>query len=129
MWKEMRSYWKKACLVMILGAAYSLWLWRDADMERTLLLSNVLAVIAMLFFLVALAGVLHNLHALAAFSYGLRYVAHIFRNFRDRDELTGERMISYADYIQTYKRWKSVPLSFSLFGIFLLLSLAVWFLF
>lgn len=128
MMKDFKISWKMPCIVTAVGAAYSLWLWRDAAMS-TLLISNILSVIAMLFFMVAIAGILHNIHAMAAFSYSFRYLSHIFRNLRDRDMLTNEKMMSYADYIQGYTKWKSVPVSFAFFFIFLTLSMAVWLIF
>ena len=127
--KELRRYWKKACTVIALGTVYCLWLWRDVAMEPVLFISNVLAVISLLFLLIALAGVMHNIHALSIFSYSMRYLSHLFRNLRNRDELTGEPMIGYSDYIQSYKKWNTVPVSFLLFFIFISLSLLVWFLF
>ena len=126
--KELKYSWKMPCAVIILGALYSLWLWRDAAMSK-LLVANVLSVIAMLFLIVAIAGVLHNVHAMAAFSYSFRYLSHLFRNLRDRDMLTNEKMISYADYIKGYTKWKTVPVSILFFFIFMVLSMAVWFIF
>lgn len=130
MFKRMlRHYWKKAAIIIAVGTGYSLWLWRDTAVEPVLLVSNILSVIAFLFLLVALFGTMHNVHALAVFSYGTRYMAHLMRNVIDRDELTNEPMISYADYVQSYSKWTSVPLSYLFFLIFLGLSLLVWFLF
>ncbi len=127
--KMLRHYWKKAALIIAIGTAYSLWLWRDSAIEPVLLVSNIFSVISLLFLLVALFGTMHNVHALSIFSYGFRYLNHLIRNVWDRDELTGEPMIGYADYVQSYEKWTSVPMSYLFFLIFTALSLLVWFLF
>ena len=116
-------------MIIAIGTGYSLWLWRDAAVEPVLLVSNICSVISLLFLLVALFGTMHNIHALAVFSYGFRYMNHMLRNAWNRDELTEEPMIGYADYVQSYEKWTSVPLSYLFFFIFLALSLLVWFLF
>ena len=130
MFKEMfRHYWKKAAAVIAAGAGYSLWLWHSSAMEPVLFISNMFSVISLLFLLVALFGTMHNVHALAVFSYGFRYMNIMLRNAWNRDALTEEPMISYADYVQSYRKWTSVPMSYLFFIIFMVLSLLVWFLF
>lgn len=126
--RDLKSGWKMPCTIITAGTLYSFWLWRDAVMSK-LFAANVLSVIAMLFLVTAIAGVLHNVHAMAAFSYSFRYLSHLFRNLKDRDMLTNEKMMSYADYIQGYRKWKTVPASFFFFFIFISLSMAVWFIF
>lgn len=127
--KVLGQYWKLICIIIALATGYSLWLWRDTSMDTVLLISNVLSVNALLFLLVGLAGLVHNTHALAIFTYSTRYLAHLFRNLRDRDELTNEPMIGYAEYVDSYAKWTYVSAAFVCFFIFLGLSLLVWFIF
>ena len=127
--KGLCRYWKFVCIIVALATGYSLWLWRNTSMDMVLLISNILSVNALLFLLVGLAGLVHNTHALAIFTYSTRYLAHLIRNLRDRDELTNEPMIGYAEYVKAYTQWSYVSTAFLFFFIFLALSLLVWFLF
>ena len=122
----LRKFLKKAILITVVSACYALWLWRDAGFGVGRLCANVLSVVGMVFFIYGLIGLVHNTHALAAFSYSFRYVAHMVRNLRNRDAVTGKDIITYPDYVASYTKWKDVHLVFAAAAVFTVLSLVNW---
>lgn len=124
--QKVKRFWKKAVIITLIGFVYPLWLWKDSDMSAGLLAANVCSVVSLLFFVYGIVGVLHNVHALAAFTYSFRYVAHMVKNARNRDTLTDQEIPSYADYIASYEKWEDVPVAFAFFGVTFVLFLFIW---
>lgn len=126
---DFRVFLKKSIVVTVLSAAYGLWFWRDAGLSAGLLCANVLSLVGLVFFVWALLGVVHNVHAMAAFSYSFRYVMNMVRNARNRDAATDENIIEYHEYVASYEKRKNVPWCFLAAAAFTALSLILWLIF
>lgn len=124
-----RNFLKKAIVVTVLSAAYALWFWKDAGLGAGLLCANVLSVIGMVFFIWGLLGLVHNTHAMAAFSYSFRYVMNMVRNLKNHDDATDEPIIEYHEYVASYEKRDNVPWCFVVAVAFTAVSLAIWYLF
>ena len=124
----LRKFLKKATIVTVLSAAYALWFWKDAGLSAGLLCANVLSVIGMVFFVWGLLGLVHNTHAMAAFSYSFRYVMNMVRNLKNNDAATDEAIIEYHEYVSSYEKRGNVLWCFAAAAGFTVLSLVLWFL-
>lgn len=123
-----RKFLKKSVVVSSLAAGYALWLWWGKDLGLLRLLANAFSVVGMVFFVWGLLGLVHNTHAMAAFSYSFRYVFNMVRNLKNRDDATDERIIEYHEYVAGYDKRDNVPWCFIAAAGFTVLSLALWFL-
>ena len=121
-----RTFLKKSVVVTILSAGYALWLWWDNHLGLLRLLSNPLSVVGMVFFVWGLLGLVHNTHAMAAFSYSFRYVMNMVRNLKNRDDATDERIIEYHEYVASYDTRDNLLWCFIAAAGFTVLSLALW---
>lgn len=125
----LRKFLKKAVVITVLSTVYALWFWKDAGLSAGLLCANVLSVVGMVFFVYGLIGLVHNTHALGAFTYSFRYVVNMVRNARNRDDATDKEIISYPEFVASYVKWPDVHLAFIAAAILIVLSLVLWFLF
>lgn len=123
---QLRKFLKKAVVLSVASAAYAVWLWKDLALGTVLLSSNVLSVVGMSFFVWGLIGLVHNMHALAALTYSLRYVMHMVRNVRNKDAATGKEVISYVDYVASIEKRENIPWCFLAAAGFTALSVVLW---
>ena len=123
-----RKFLKKSVVVTILSVGYALWLWWEKDLGLLRLASNTLSVVGMVFFIWGLLGLVHNTHAMAAFSYSFRYVMNMVRNLKNRDDATDERIIEYHEYVASYEKRDNILWCFIAAAGFTALSMALWYL-
>ncbi len=107
---ELRKFIKKAALITAVSAAYSLWLWKDAGKDFWRLCSDVTSVIGLVFLVIGVFSLVHNLRGLVAFTYSFRYVGNMIRNVRNRDAATDETIPGYVEYRNDVETWKNAPL-------------------
>lgn len=123
---QLRKFLKKAVVLSVVSAAYAVWLWKDLELGTVLLSANVLSVVGMSFFVWGLIGLVHNMHALAAFTYSLRYVMHMVRNVRNKDDATNKEVITYVDYVASIEKRENIPWCFLAAAGFTALSIVLW---
>ena len=125
---SLRKFLKKSTIVTILAVGYSIWLWWGKNLGLLRLAANTLSVVGMVFFVWGLLGLVHNTHAMAAFSYSFRYVVNMVRNLKNRDDATDEEIIEYHEYVASYEKRDNILWCFIAAAGFTVLSLALWFL-
>lgn len=122
----LRKFLRKAAIVAIAFGGYSVWLWHGLGLGFLRVAANALSVIGMVMFVWGLMGLVHNTHALAAFTYSLRYVLHMVRNVRNKDDATNKDVISYVDYVAAMDKRENVAWCMIAAAGFTLLSLLLW---
>lgn len=123
---SLRKFLTKSVAVALASALYAIWLWKDTELTIIQLAANVLSVVGMVFIVWGLIGLVHNAHALAAFTYSFRYVMHIVRNARNKDDTTNKRVITYAEYVETIEKRDNIPWCFIAGAIFTAISVVLW---
>ncbi len=124
--EEFRKFLTKSIAIALAAALYAIWLWKDAGLAPVQLAANVISVVGMVFMVWGLIGLVHNAHALAAFTYSFRYVMHIIRNARNKDDVTNKSVITYAEYVETIEKRENVAWCFIAGAIFTAISLVLW---
>ena len=125
---KFRKFLKKSVILTVLSICYSLWFWRNDGLAFLRLLANTLSVAGMAFFVWGLINLVHNTHALAAFSYSFRYVVNMVRDLKNRDAATNEPIIEYHEYVSSYEKRENVLWCFVIGAVLTALSLILWYL-
>lgn len=123
---ELRKFLKKAVIVTVVSVGYAVWLWHGMGLGFLRVSANALSVVGMVFFVWGLMGLVHNTHALAAFTYSMRYVLHLVRNVRNRDDATNKDVITYVDYVASIEKRHNIGWCMIAGAAFTLLSLVLW---
>lgn len=123
---KLRKFLKKAVIVTAVSAGYAVWLWHGMGLGFLRVSANALSVVGMVFFVWGLMGLVHNTHALAAFTYSMRYVLHLVRNVRNKDDATNKNVITYVDYVASIEKRENIGWCMIAAGGFTLLSLVFW---
>ncbi len=107
---ELGKFIKRAALIIAIAIAYSLWLWKDSGKDLWRLCSDVTSVIGLVFLVVGVFSLVHNMRGLVAFTYSFRYVGNMIRNVRNRDAATDETIPGYVEYRNEVETWSNAPL-------------------
>ena len=129
----LRRYLKEMCIIIALGLFFSWCLWHDADVGPVLLISNILALLSLIFLMVGIAEYIMDNQGNSFTSYGKkRYVtpdrSGIYRD-ESLDKPTGEQQCSYVRFLPAIKELEAVHFSFLFSVLFMASSVLFWFLF
>ena len=102
----MLGFWKKAALLIAIGALLSLFLQQSGVSSRTVFLTDTLFWVGMSFFVCGLFSLVHNIGAFNGLIYGTKCG---FAVFKGKQKSSREMIDGYVDFCNGRRRFTDMP--------------------